>query len=740
MSMSRSRMFKQVLFPITIALMASFFFACASGTNFGRSGAKAPPLQYDYGPFLMQEGFKGEYPFIATWKENPDWNLEGYESICQKRLAEIAADQGPESPEMGYMLIAGSAVSAEMRNWDEMEARQNRFLAVFEKLLGPDNPDMAHYWHIAGKNYEAAADFENMMECYKKVCALSESRNETIEAAYVEDVLTLGDALVLFGGFEEAEEYYQKVVKARIKILGPRDRDVARALCALGEVYLHMADYGSAKKCFETAYKIEFPKYIGLNQIVAKAYAGLAVVYLNTGENESARYHSVFALTKLDKESPAYKAAYVNCALFNISPKVLTRAEIYQKGYIAALDLLPSKNNRFYAANLYKLGVIQVRLGEFNAAEKNLTESVRIYEKNLGENNIHACTAMLELARLHIAVNKPDQAEELLERASAILSQNSKIGLRLQGETLLQKANLEFRQAKHSEAVNSYKKSLEVLKSLYGEVEALTALTQIGVAWQYMSEGKYGEARPILEDALEICSREFGRKSIFSCFLTTRLALLIMADGDMDKAMAMLEKVVDIEKDKLRGKSPNFGDTLLIVAIGHMELGEYEPAEEKALQALQILEYNLGEYREKIGDAQALLADIYFATGRLQEAKDRQEKAVAIYEIAIPPGHYHIGDACNSLGIIQAATGDYKNAVISFEKAQAVMEGSFGSDHRETGVIYKNMAICYKAMGEDEQAQSYFDKAAAIQGEIDPSSTPVFTSGLGKFWRNWARE
>lgn len=482
MSMSRSRMFKQVLFPLTIALTASFFFACANGTNFGRSGEQAPPLQYDYGPFLTQEGFKAEYPFIATWKEDPGRSLEEYENTCKTRLAEIAANQGPESPEMGYMLIAGSAVCAEMRNWEEMEARQNRFLAIFEKLVGPDAPDMAHYWHIAGKNFGEAADFENMMECHKKVCALSESRNETIEPAYVEDVLTLGDALTLFGRFEEAEEYYQKVLKAQIKILGPRDRDVARTLCTLGESFLHMADYGSAEKCFKTAYEIEFPKYIALDPIIAKAQAGLAVVYLNTGEHESARYHSSSSLSKMEKESPAWKAAYVNCALYNISPKVLARAEIYQKGYIAALDLLPNKDNRFYASNLYKLGVLQVRLGEFKEAEKNLTESVRIYEKHLEGNNIHACIAMLELAKLHIAVNKPDQAEELLERASAIQDQNPEVGLYLQSKILLRKANLEFRQAKHSEAINSYKKSLELLESLCGPNTLLTTLTQISIA------------------------------------------------------------------------------------------------------------------------------------------------------------------------------------------------------------------------------------------------------------------
>ncbi|SHJ32802.1 Tetratricopeptide repeat-containing protein [Desulfatibacillum alkenivorans DSM 16219] len=255
-----------------------------------------------------------------------------------------------------------------------------------------------------------------------------------------------------------------------------------------------------------------------------------------------------------------------------------------------------------------------------------------------------------------------------------------------------------------------------------------------------MSEGKHRKARPILENAVEICTQELGEKSPLTCFVTTRLAHLIMADGDTDKAMAMLEKVVDLEKDKLRGKAPNFGNTLMIVAIGHMELGEYELAEEKVLQALQILEYNFGEYREITGDAQALLADIYFATGRLQEARDRQKKAVAIYKVALSPGHYNLGDAYNSLGIIQASTADYEDAAISFKKAQAVMEGSFGLDHPESGIIYKNMAICYEAMGEDEQAQSYLDKAAAIQGEIEPSSQPVFTSGLGKFWRNWARE
>ena len=736
----RSGVFKHVLYPLSTALMAVFFFACANGTSFSLLREQEAPLQYDYAPFLMKEGFKGEHPFIGARKERPDRDPKEYANICKNRLEEIAGGQGPESPEMGYMLIAYSAVCAEMSNRKEMEVRQNQFLAIFEKLLGTENPDMAHYWHLAGANYRETAELDKMMECYKKVCSLSESRKEYIEPSYVEDIVTLGDALILHGRFEEALKYYKKVLISQVKTLGPKSREVARTCCILGDAYIHLADYESAEHCFWKALEIENEKYIAKDQISVRAKLGLTVVMMHQKKMKSADFHFVWARSNLENESPEWKAAYVNYALNNISPRFLTRAEIFQKGYMAALNLLPNNDNRFYAANLYKLGVLQVRLGDFKEAEKNLAESVRIYEKHLGGNNIHACTAMLELARLYIATNNPVPAEKLLDQAAILQSQNPKVEPRLQGEILLEKAHLESRQAKHSEAVNSYEKSLGVLESLFGPDKAPTALVKTSIAWQHISEGKYQEARPILENALEICTRELGRKSIFTCYMATHMAHLIMAEGDTDKAMDMLEKVVEIEKNKQKRKAPNYGDTLIIVAIGHMELGEYELAEEKALQALQILEYNFGEYNVLVGDAQALLADIYCAAGRLQKAKDCQEKALAIYEIAIPHGHYIIGDAFNSLGIIQTRTTGYENAITSFKKAQTVMEDFFGPGHPETGIIYKNMAICYKTMGEDDLAKSCFDKAAAIQGEAEPSGPPVFTSGLGKFWRNWARE
>ena len=164
-----------------------------------------------------------------------------------------------------------------------------RALAIREKALGPDHPDVAKSlfnlaWIV--KVEEATSRRQK-----RSTGARCRFRRGALGPDHPDVATTLNDLAVLYnqkGDYDKAIQINQRVLAIRERVLGPDDSGVAKALNNLARVYENKGDYPQAETILPRAVPI-WEKALGPDHPdVAFAVDGLAKILFFKGDYAAA--------------------------------------------------------------------------------------------------------------------------------------------------------------------------------------------------------------------------------------------------------------------------------------------------------------------------------------------------------------------------------------------------------------------------------------------------------------------
>jgi tetratricopeptide (TPR) repeat protein/tRNA A-37 threonylcarbamoyl transferase component Bud32 len=274
------------------------------------------------------------------------------------------------------------AVARNEGKYEEARGYHERALAIREKAVGPDHPNVAIALINLGNVAKDEGKYEKARAHLERALAISEKALGPGHPNVARTLTNLGNVAENEGKHEEARAHLERALAIFEKALGPDHPDVARILPNLGIVVDSMGKYAEARGYFERALAIREQAGDPDHLEVAVLLNGLGSVAENEGKYEEARGHFERALAILEK------------ALGPDHPNV--------------------------ASVLTNLGVVARKQGKFKEARGYHERALAIREKALGPDHPNVASPLVGLGQVMLGEGNPSEALPLLERALTI--------------------------------------------------------------------------------------------------------------------------------------------------------------------------------------------------------------------------------------------------------------------------------------------------------------------------------
>ena len=205
------------------------------------------------------------------------------EPLQRRSLAILEKALGPDHPDVARSLNDLSVLCYQQGRYAETEPMHARVLAILEKALGPDHPDVAMSLNNLAGLYNRQGRYAEAEALHARVLRLREKAlgpNHPDVAMSLKNLATLYDRQ---GRSQEAERLHARALAIRERMFGPDHPDVALSLNSLAVLYQEQGRFGEAEPLHARALAI-VEKALGPDHpYVAASLNGLAGWYDRQG-------------------------------------------------------------------------------------------------------------------------------------------------------------------------------------------------------------------------------------------------------------------------------------------------------------------------------------------------------------------------------------------------------------------------------------------------------------------------
>ena len=379
------------LFALSLSI---FFLGIAVQSSYSQENdLKNGKLLYEQAEKLYQQGYYAD----AT-------------PIAEKALAIREKVLGPDHPDVAQSLNGLGRLHLELSNFDKVKPLYQRALTIYEKTYGPENPNIAKSLMGLGEFYALfLGDLKKAESLLKKALAITKK-------AYVPDHLDVSEAIfglasvsLLQGEYESSKQLYEESLSIRERILGRDHKDVGEILTLMGVLYWSLLNLDKSEVLFKRALAIyekclrpEHPK-------VAETLSSLGLIYSFLGDYDQAESLFRRSLT-IFKKTFGQENVYVgNVTQFlgdlYYSTNNYDKAINFYKRALAIYEKLFGPEHYFVAINLNKLGKISKIRGDYVKFYSYYKRSSKIIKKTFGVDHPNYAVAAHELVNTFVLRN-----------------------------------------------------------------------------------------------------------------------------------------------------------------------------------------------------------------------------------------------------------------------------------------------------------------------------------------------
>ena len=264
----------------------------------------------------------------------------------------------------------------------EAEKFKKRALAIYEKILDLEDPELATTLNNLAHLYTNQGQYEQAEPLFQRAIAIGEKALGPEHPDLATRLNNLANLYKERGQYEQAEPLYQRAVAIGEKTLGPEHPDLAIWLNNLANLYADQGHYKQAEPLYQRALAISEKTLGPEHPSVAIRLNNLAMLYGDQGKYEQAE-------------------------------SVYLRA-------IAIGEKTLGPEHPDLATRLNNLASLYWRQGKYEQVEQLMHRVISIDEKALGPEHPGLATDLNNLAILYEKQGKYEQAEPLYLRAIAI--------------------------------------------------------------------------------------------------------------------------------------------------------------------------------------------------------------------------------------------------------------------------------------------------------------------------------
>jgi CHAT domain-containing protein/tetratricopeptide (TPR) repeat protein len=389
-----------------------------------------------------------------------------------------------------------------------------RVLAIREKALGPDHPDVARSLNNLAALYDLQGRYADAEPLYRRSLAI---QDKALGPNHPDVARSLNNLALLYdnqGRYADAEPLYRRSLAIYEKALGPDHPDVATSVDNLALLYNHQGRYADAEPLYRRSLAIR-EKALGPNHpSVATSLNNLAALYRDQGHYADAEplYRRSLAIREktLGTDHPAVATSVNNLAGLYYRQGRYADAEPLQKRVLAIREKALGPDHPDVASSLNNLAEFYRNQGRYVDAEPLYRRSLAIYEKALGPNHPDVATSLNNLALLYNNQARYVDAEPLYRRALAISEKALGPDHPDVAQSLNNLAALYQNQGRYADAEPLIRRALAISEKALGPNHPDVAQSLNNLAALYHNQGRYADAEPLFRRALVIREKALG--------------------------------------------------------------------------------------------------------------------------------------------------------------------------------------------------------------------------------------
>jgi CHAT domain-containing protein/tetratricopeptide (TPR) repeat protein len=506
-------------------------------------------------------------------------------------LAVHERELGPEHPDVARAINVLGNLYLKMGNRALSEPLYLRALAIFEKAYGPEHPRVGAMLSNLALLYTDTGDFAKAEPLQLRALAIAE---KLLAPDHPSMVLYLSNTERLYtqmGQYERAEPFGARALETARKVHGPKHFMVADVSANVGVLHTHLGEYAKAEPLFLAALQSHEERFGSEHAIPAQVLDYLGVLYDNTG---------------------AYRK----------SERLLQRA-------LAIREKVAGPSHEVTARTLEHLGVLYLHMGNYAKAETLLQRAVRIAEEQLGAEHPDTAHALSNLGVVYADRGNFSKAEELHQRA------------------------------------------LLIRQKTLGGAHPDVALSLLNLAMVQAGTGAYVQAIELQQRALAIREKALGAAHPFIAKSLSELARLYQKTGEPAKAEPLLQRALAIRESTQGSEHPFTATVLEELGSLHRATGAYEKSEPLLRRALDIREKTLGPEDLLMSYSLGNMAQLYFVTGRELQGRQLQERSCGVLRKWLSSEHPDTAMCLNALARMHWGTEGAAHALPLFNEARA---------------------------------------------------------------------
>jgi tetratricopeptide (TPR) repeat protein len=271
--------------------------------------------------------------------------------------------------------------------YEQVESLHKRALAIYEKVLGPEDSNTAISLNELAIFYDSQGKYEQAEPLYKRAISINERE---LGSDHLETATNLNNLALLYnnqGKYEQAEPLFLRALAIRERVLGADHPDTALSLNNLGALYDNQGNYEQAEPLYLRALAIR-ERVLGADHPdTATCLNNLGALYYSQGNYEQAE-------------------------------------SLYQRA-LAIRERVLGPDHPDTAMSLYWLAFIYGRQGKYEKAEPLYQRTLKIYEKTLPSDHPYIAGALENYASLLRKMNRTTEAAPLEDRAREIRAKRS---------------------------------------------------------------------------------------------------------------------------------------------------------------------------------------------------------------------------------------------------------------------------------------------------------------------------
>ena len=427
--------------------------------------------------------------------------------------------------------------------YSEAVSLAERALAIYEKGLGLDHPDVATALYNLAEVYRSQGRYVDAEPLFKRALGIQE---KVLGPNHLEVAQSLNNLAILYkqqGRYADAEPLYKRSLAIRENALGPNHPDVAQSLGNLADLHSMRARFADAEPLYKRSLAIRESALGPDHPDVAATLNNLAILYMQQGRFADAEplYKRSLAIEEVrGPDNLGVARALNNLAILYQDESHYADAELFYKRSLAIREKLLGPDHPDVAELLNNLAALYGVQGRNTDAEPLYKRSLAIKEKTLGEDDPSVATTLIGLGKVYTAQGHYAYAEPLYRRSLAI--QERALGPHHPSVTqsLSSLAGLYYTQGRYAEAEPLYKRSLAISEMAFGDDHADVAVVLSDLAALEQAQGRYTEAEPLYKRSLAIFEKALGQNHPWFAHSLNNLASLYVYEGRYAEALRLV--------------------------------------------------------------------------------------------------------------------------------------------------------------------------------------------------------